>query len=192
MATKTFKQLPAPFSTYEISTDGSVRKVANRTPIFPENNKVLIWLNNDEGERTKVAVFELVKLAAFTEEEISTASADLAKSINSSDNMSSKKGPKKKAAKAKPAAKKTAKKAAKKVATAKKPRVPGKPRGNNPARFFEKSRLFNVCLMHHQGKDKAAIIAKLGITNKQYADSVWYYKNRNWKAKIEIHLKDKK
>ncbi len=54
----------------------------------------------------------------------------------------------------------------------------------------EKSVMFMVNLLHHQGMEKEKIIQKLGITSKKYSDCQWHYKNSDYKSKIVKYLKE--
>jgi len=52
----------------------------------------------------------------------------------------------------------------------------------------EKSKLFRVNLLHHQGISREEIISKLGISNREYTNSQWFYLNKGYKEKVEKYL----
>lgn len=167
--TREFKSFPGA-SGFEISDRGIVKaKYIGR--ILPQaGGKVYLYSNNKR--MTHYVVADIVA-QVFGKQSIQSPKTETEMKKGKSKGKSTKKV--------------AAKSAPKKVATKK----TSTKKESTGVRVREASSLFQVCLMHHAGKNKAEIMDKFGIKSKAYTDRVWYYTNKGYKARVEAYLKAK-
>lgn len=154
----TFQKLKKPYSKYEMSTTGIVRNVKTKAIRSKEKNGTSIRLINEVTKKETTVKVEDLKIGS--PEPVSKPSLKDKKTSLGQPSLTTQ--PK-----------------------IKKEKVAGEKTERTPR---SQSTMFQVNLLHHQGKTNEEIIAALGITQKKYLDCRWHYDNKGYKEKIEKHL----
>lgn len=169
-----FKQLPSPYSKYEVSESGSILRAIKTKSIVNVEKGTSSYRVYSDTEKDKRIYLSKEKLSELCKAKIEAGTKELKAVISE---------PKKK----------VLLKSSEKTLKTKKLKVSesNKSQTESSIPLPVGSVTYRINLLHHQGKTKQEIISELGITNKTYLDRVWLYKNKNYKEKIEKYLASK-